>query len=80
MHFLSECFVLAETCTILASLPNWLSPILEKVWPVLLLAVGLGVLIFFHEFGHFLAAKWMGIQVDVFSLGFGQRLLGFKRG
>lgn len=30
----------------------------------------LGVLIFFHELGHFLVAKWSGIQVDKFSLGF----------
>lgn len=38
----------------------------------------LGGLIFLHEGGHFLAAKWMGMPVEVFSLGFGPRLLGFK--
>ncbi len=35
-------------------------------------------LIFLHELGHFLAAKWMGMPVETFSLGFGPRLLGFK--
>ncbi|WP_306590786.1 RIP metalloprotease [Geothrix sp. 21YS21S-4] len=38
----------------------------------------LGGLVFLHEGGHFLAAKWMGMPVEVFSLGFGPRLLGFK--
>ena len=42
--------------------------------PVLML----GGLIFLHEGGHFLAAKYMGMPVEVFSLGFGTRLLGFK--
>ena len=40
----------------------------------------LGVLIFIHELGHYLVAKRLGIRVEVFSLGFGRRLLGFKRG
>ncbi len=42
--------------------------------------VVLGFMIFFHELGHFLAAKWFGVRVLVFSLGFGKRLFGFKRG
>lgn len=42
--------------------------------------LGVGALIFFHELGHFLAAKWAGVRVEVFSLGFGRRLLGFRRG
>lgn len=40
----------------------------------------LGVLIFVHELGHFLLAKKAGVGVKVFSLGFGPRLVGFKRG
>jgi regulator of sigma E protease len=35
-------------------------------------------LIFVHELGHFLAAKFMGMPVETFSLGFGPKLLGFK--
>jgi regulator of sigma E protease len=40
----------------------------------------LGVLIFVHEFGHFLLAKLLGVGVERFSLGFGPRILGKKVG
>jgi regulator of sigma E protease len=38
--------------------------------------VVLGVLIFFHELGHFLVARFFGVGVEKFSLGFGPRILG----
>jgi regulator of sigma E protease len=44
------------------------------------LVLVLGILIFVHELGHFLAAKWFGVRVEVFSLGFGRRLFGFRKG
>ena len=40
----------------------------------------LGVMIFVHELGHYAVAKFVGIRVEVFSLGFGPRILGFSRG
>jgi regulator of sigma E protease len=40
----------------------------------------LGVIIFFHEFGHFITAKAFGMRVYIFSFGFGRRLVGFKWG
>ncbi|MCX7977573.1 MAG: RIP metalloprotease RseP, partial [Bdellovibrionaceae bacterium] len=40
----------------------------------------LGALIFVHELGHFLVARWCGVRVEVFSLGFGRKILSFKRG
>lgn len=40
----------------------------------------LGVMILVHEFGHFAAAKLLGVRVEVFSFGFGTRLAGFRRG
>ena len=40
----------------------------------------LGVIIFVHELGHLTVAKAFGMRVDTFSLGFGRRLWGFKRG
>ena len=40
----------------------------------------LGVLIFVHELGHFLAARRIGVRVLTFSLGFGPRIFGFRRG
>ena len=42
--------------------------------------VVLGLMIFIHELGHFIAAKLFGVRVLTFSLGFGKRLFGFKRG
>ncbi len=47
---------------------------------ILAAIVVLGVLIFVHELGHFLFAKLLGVKVEKFSLGFGTKLLGFKRG
>jgi regulator of sigma E protease len=46
----------------------------------LVVIIVLGVMIFVHELGHFLAAKWFGVRVLVFSLGFGHRLFGFRKG
>src|ERR1700676_1071267 len=40
----------------------------------------LGVLITVHEWGHFIVARFFGVRVDVFSIGFGPRLFGVKRG
>lgn len=40
----------------------------------------LGVLITVHEWGHFIVARLFGVRVDVFSIGFGPRLFGVKRG
>jgi regulator of sigma E protease len=40
----------------------------------------LGVMIFVHELGHFLTAKWIGVKVHVFSLGFPPKLIGRKWG
>jgi regulator of sigma E protease len=40
----------------------------------------LGLLIFVHEMGHFLVAKYFGVRVEVFSLGFGKKILSYKRG
>src|ERR1041385_8742188 len=44
------------------------------------LIIVLGVLIFVHEAGHFAVAKLFRVRVLVFSLGFGKRILGFRRG
>ena len=47
---------------------------------ILAFIVVLGVLIFFHELGHFLVARLFGVGVEKFSLGFGPRLIGKKIG
>jgi regulator of sigma E protease len=41
--------------------------------------IGFGVLVFVHELGHFLAAKWIKVRVEAFSLGFGP-FIKYKRG
>jgi regulator of sigma E protease len=40
----------------------------------------LGVLVLVHEWGHYIVARMFGVRVDVFSIGFGPRLFGFKHG
>lgn len=40
----------------------------------------LGIMVLVHEFGHFAVAKLCGVRVEVFSVGFGKRLFGFRRG
>src|ERR671919_2490445 len=37
----------------------------------------LSVVVFVHELGHYLVARWAGVRVDVFSIGFGPELFGF---
>src|SRR5260370_16826689 len=43
-------------------------------------ALVLGLMIMIHEWGHFIVARFFGVRVDVFSIGFGPRLFGWKRG
>ncbi len=47
---------------------------------VIQLAIVLGIMVLVHEFGHFAVAKLCKVRVEVFSIGFGTRLFGFKRG
>ena len=47
---------------------------------VVVVVLVLGVMIFVHELGHFMAAKFFGVRVLVFSLGFGKRLLHWTKG
>ncbi len=47
---------------------------------ILIGLVVLGVIILVHEWGHFIVARLFGVRVDVFSIGFGPRLFGIKRG
>ncbi|MEK7357645.1 MAG: RIP metalloprotease RseP, partial [Bdellovibrionota bacterium] len=50
---------------------------IDAIVPTIVL---LGLLIFVHELGHFLVAKYFKVRVEVFSLGFGPKLFQFKRG
>ncbi len=46
---------------------------------VLLGLIGLSFVVIIHEFGHYLAARAMGVEVEVFSIGWGPKLFGFKK-
>ncbi len=46
----------------------------------LVIALGFGSIIFIHELGHFVAAKWAGIRVLAFSIGFGHVLVSYRKG
>ena len=46
----------------------------------LIFIIFLGPLIFFHELGHFLFARFFGVKVEAFSIGFGPKIFSFKRG
>ncbi len=53
--------------------------VLGMVWKILFIVFFFGFCIFIHEFGHLLAALWMGLHVEKFSIGFGKKIWGFKR-
>ncbi|MGV3486222.1 MAG: site-2 protease family protein, partial [Planctomycetaceae bacterium] len=53
-----------------ASQPTFLSGLLTTVWLWTRVALGIGFVIFVHELGHFLAAKWCGVKVEKFYVGF----------
>ncbi len=38
----------------------------------------LSVIVFIHEFGHYIIAKWCGVKIDVFSIGFGHEIFGWN--
>jgi regulator of sigma E protease len=52
----------------------------SQVAAVTVMVLGFGFVIFFHELGHFLAAKWVGIKVEQFAVGFGQALFSWRKG
>src|SRR5688572_8932673 len=52
----------------------------EQLPSLILLVLGFGFVIFWHELGHFFAAKWVGIRVEQFAVGFGQALLSYRKG
>ncbi len=46
---------------------------------IIYFAITIGVLVFVHEFGHFIAAKLCGMRAEVFAIGFGKRLFGWNK-
>lgn len=50
--------------------PTWLEEILKYAWIIGSVACGLGFVVFVHELGHFLVAKWCGVKCEKFYVGF----------
>lgn len=57
-----------------------MTAILDNVLMFVLGLIGLSFLVTIHELGHFLVAKWNNVKVNTFSVGFGKKLLRFKKG
>ena len=53
---------------------------LSSIPSIIYTALGLGFVIFVHELGHFAVAKWCGVRVERFSIGFGPVILSFMKG
>src|SRR5215468_4819645 len=58
----------SSVVAVLGNYTSWIIPFLFT----------LTIIVFFHELGHFLVARWCGIRVLVFSLGFGPEVAGFN--
>lgn len=52
----------------------------SNLWQFVKVLIGFSIIIFVHELGHFLAAKWVGVRVERFAVGFTYRLFGWRRG
>ncbi|MFT7144269.1 MAG: regulator of sigma E protease [Alphaproteobacteria bacterium] len=50
----------------------------ETLWMILMFIVVLSILVFFHELGHYLAARSVGVRITTFSIGFGKELFGWN--
>jgi regulator of sigma E protease len=61
--------------TILAGLGNSIYASLSYILPFIFV---LSVVVFFHELGHFLVARWCRVKVETFSIGFGSELVGWN--
>jgi regulator of sigma E protease len=57
-----------------------LPPLVVTILNLLLVIGGFGLIIFVHELGHFLAARWAGIRVLGFAIGFGPALISYRKG
>jgi|HubBroStandDraft_6_1064221.scaffolds.fasta_scaffold16467_2 regulator of sigma E protease len=53
---------------------------MDVLYTIVGIGLVLGVMVLIHEWGHFIVARMCGVRVDVFSIGFGPRLFGWKKG
>jgi len=60
--------------------PEIFKTLFSSFWSIILIILFFGGSIFVHELGHFLAARKRGLKIDRFSIGFGPKILSWKRG
>ena len=53
---------------------------MNTILTILVAVIGFGILVFFHEGGHFVVAKLFGVKVETFAIGWGPKLIGFTKG
>ena len=73
------CYLLASAFSGLAA-TGLVAGVLATAWPILLIILGFSAVIFVHELGHFLVAKWCDVRVEKFAIGFFREVFGFTRG
>ncbi|MEO0631569.1 MAG: site-2 protease family protein, partial [Planctomycetota bacterium] len=54
--------------------------LLQNVGEIALIVFGFGLVVFIHELGHFLAARWAGVRVLAFAVGFGPAIVSWRKG
>ncbi|RKX82956.1 MAG: RIP metalloprotease RseP, partial [Spirochaetes bacterium] len=54
--------------------------VLSVIVQIILGILGLSIVVLIHEGGHYIASRIAGIEVETFSIGFGRRIAGFKKG
>ncbi len=54
--------------------------VLGTGFDLLLVVLGFSLIVFVHELGHFVAARWAGIRVLAFALGFGNAVVSYRKG
>ncbi|MHC4695853.1 MAG: RIP metalloprotease RseP [Planctomycetota bacterium] len=77
MHGLLAQLAQLDTTTLAQS---FLINLWNGAWPYLAMVIGFSLIIFVHELGHFLVAKWAGVRVEKFAIGFGREIAGVTRG
>lgn len=75
-----ECLTAMSTPEVNILSSMFLAGIFSSIQGYLLIFLGFSLVIFVHELGHFLAAKWCDVRVDRFAIGFGRELFGFTKG
>src|SRR5689334_25427595 len=53
--------------------------LLSWIWIIIAVVLLFGAAVFVHELGHFLVARWCGLKVEGFSIGFGPKIIGWTR-